>query len=120
MKEELLKQWQQDVEDYGDQAYKMWESQDGYKTFKNYDVLPLINNDFAIKRKQSAELPFDLDNAKNGDGLQCLMTIHRTPFDCKFVKETNVSDLYEIKINDTLLYFWNVDLQMKYPPKVNK
>lgn len=46
MKDELLKQWRQDVEDYGDNAYLMWESQDGYKIFKNYDVLPLINNDF--------------------------------------------------------------------------
>lgn len=68
MKNELLKQWQQDIEYYGDNAYLMWtidnvvfSSNEGVKIIlkpENYTTLK------KFIRKQSVELPFDLERLK--------------------------------------------------------
>jgi hypothetical protein len=107
MTSELLKQWQQDVEDYGDNAYLMYSH---YYIPANSWIDCDYNNDvidYESKRKQSAELPFDLERAKCGD--EVIILINDEWISC----EKN----YTIYLNDIGS---TVKLRMKYPVKVKK
>lgn len=89
-------QWQEDVKQFGELAYLMWEA--GIKThhdktsylscLNNFSVEMLINAKSDIRRKQSAALPFDLAAAEAGDGIRFKMTaqplqLNLDYFDCE-------------------------------------
>lgn len=86
----IQEQWEQDVKNYGDNAYLMWEYKGiGRKLsiYPEYETIDCPNEanwlmetyfiacsgiSFAVRRRQSAELPFDLERAKNGEAIECL------------------------------------------------
>jgi hypothetical protein len=75
----IQEQWGQDVKDYGGNAYLMWEFDSTHISCEecfgrfitcssNRGVNILLDSmNVEFKRKQSAELPFDLERAKSGD-----------------------------------------------------
>lgn len=133
MKDELFKQWQKDIDDYGDNAYKMykftWLHDDNFKScLHNQQVISDLNDKrFKVSRKQSAELPFDFERAKSGDEIEFyigesgLSDFEFSPITVKFIGESStysgllfVQDAYDY-------HHVPVDkLQMKYPQKVKK
>jgi len=66
---ELLKQWEQDVADYGDNAYLMWEISENSRWCQLQSNLPatIKSEQWRFRRKQSAALPFDLELSQKGD-----------------------------------------------------
>lgn len=139
MKDDLIKQWQKDVEDYGGNAYLMWEwcsvkkmPHTTKEKWHKVDSIGLpgnifINNSiddlaFKYRRKQSAELPFDLERAKCGDEIQ--WKTHNRLFDVNFVNiwSEDGSSIYYNMATITYNTFYEracfCDLRMKYPPKV--
>lgn len=100
-----LEQWKKDVELFGSNAYLTWEYiyiPTGKIKQMEPDQYVYDSNYFEFKRKQSAELPFDLERAKAGDEVECK---HDDGwFTC--------SDWLQFKH----LYGAN-NLRMKYPPK---
>lgn len=123
MKNEPLKQWQQDVEDYGDNAYLMWQWCNmafNYEDAKSNNIVNSLLATNGCKRKQSAELPFDLERAKAGDEVQYIDL------------EGNLYNMIEYKFHHrhtanpnwivvSLYSLWShkeiVNLCMKYPPR---
>lgn len=132
MKDELLKQWQKDVEDYGDNAYLMYEYYiDNTKTYKGYFENNIEINDSVFEllvRKQSSELPFDLERTKEGDDVQAIDN-------WSFENQKQLIDVILHRVNGDLCYrpvnyqgvdwficdsVYSKDLRMKFPPKVKK
>jgi hypothetical protein len=71
--------WGQSIEEFGDNAYLMFERYNyigntnnlGWICFaNNNEVEVAIDNDHEIRRKISAALPFNLERAKNGDAVE--------------------------------------------------
>lgn len=142
MKDDLLKQWQQDVEDYGDNAYLMWEvtnsNKEYYLSFANQgSALFCVNNVNNVidlmRRKQSAELPFDLERAKCGD----VVEYHQyDDYWANALDNLNYSNDFYYRVgtvNDDFIiddrckkglvpfrYMKTSEFRMKYPPKVKK
>jgi hypothetical protein len=113
---DIQEQWEQDIKDYGDKAYLMWEIMLCGR-FVSMDYNPNSFFNIIVRRKQSAELPFDLERAKAGDMLECL---HLTKgyLECSYVDKTNITGVHEVLVNTIRQFFWETDLRMKYPPKV--
>jgi len=103
-----LKQWEQDVADYGDNAYLMWEcneSGNGWFTVNKDGPYWYPNNNY--RRKESAAQSFDLERAKDGDVVEIFVG-------SEWKTSTIASSAYDyIPINEYHL------LRMKFPPKVN-
>ncbi|MGZ7118224.1 MAG: hypothetical protein ACXVH2_00795 [Methanobacterium sp.] len=128
MKNELLKQWQKDVDDYGENAYLLWEvtnnDKEYYVGFRTQgSALCCANHDINLMRRmQSAELPFDLERAKSGDGVE-VMTSDDKWIDVQNIlfDENNVyarySDTGMFAITNKSSHYY---LRMKYPPKVKR
>jgi hypothetical protein len=61
MKDKLLKQWEQDIDDYGDNAYLMWFADKLVNCvvtnnfFSNENLIECLEYGYSIQRKQSAE-----------------------------------------------------------------
>ncbi len=116
-----LQQLEQDIANYGDKAYLLWEYREGYdfEKISQFDNYLQVSNGLTmgypeIYRKESAELPFDIDRAKAGDEVMVMVFGRLIDFD--FLKW--------IKNGDTQLenieFSYPSDLTMKYPPKVVK
>jgi hypothetical protein len=118
---------------YGYDAYLMWEWQNKpsdniqtpWRKFNfNLDCECEINNlnwEFCgtnVRRKTSAELPFDLERAISGDDIEYNKLSGQWAV-CKFIADCGDNG---IKIQFKNQYHWcqYVYLRMKYPPKVNK
>jgi hypothetical protein len=105
----IEEQWQQDVSDYGDNAYLMWNTpyseKDGNPNEKTLQVLKLHGDDL-LKRSCSAELPFDLERAKAGD----------------IVEWKDGKGNWAVVPQSELYLFHGIEhkLRMKYPQKVIK
>ena len=70
-------QWQEDVRQFGNLAYLMWEISKGWAvkfnfiSWENYTVeCALADKRSDVRRKQSAALPFDKAAAIAGDGVE--------------------------------------------------
>lgn len=133
MKEELLAQWKKDVEDYCDNAYKMWYGRLELNTHvmnasNNLDVETWLSfDDFVAVRKESAELPFDLERAKSGDDVEFYMgksglsDFEFPAIQVKFISESETfSGLMFIQDKYGYHHVAVDKLQMKYPLKVKK
>lgn len=126
MIDELLQQWQKDVDDYGDNAYLMFKYQafinESYRNFKNNsEVSSNISSDY-VKRKQSAELPFDFERAKSGDEVEFYADeLGFYDITVKFIGESATCGGM-ITVQDKYGYH-DVEIEnlcMKYPQKVKK
>jgi len=122
MKEETLKQWQNDVDDYDDNAYLMYEYYDNnltspIKNNKAVDRMFYLGWFDKFRRKQSAELPFDLERAKSGDCFYIQESLQT-----EYAKLTYSNDRYWVEDNIGKHPMTKVRhlLRMKYPPKVKK
>ena len=131
----IEEQWQQDVENYGDNAYKMWELL-GNVTIRltnNKSLISWINhNPVLLKRKTSSEFPFDLERAKSGDAVEFKNISENSYTGEERIKWVTLNDvvidddstvkgafyvynhLINIKIENCNHNEW---LRMKYPPK---
>lgn len=71
MKDGIEKQWEQDVADYGDNAYLLWEGYAGvvdeYECWQDIGSNEYWNCPIEVRRKDSAALMFDLERARSGD-----------------------------------------------------
>lgn len=107
-------QFEQDIDDYGDNACLMWEIRHVNSDVEYTWVTAYSNNMLEsactsiIRRKQSAELPFDLDRAKGGDVVQVLRS-DGVWFDALDTDNTLPIKLFELGKEK--------ELRMKYPPK---
>jgi hypothetical protein len=125
MKNEPLKQWQQDVEDYGGNAYLMWEirhvnSELVFTWHTAYSNSMLESACVSIiRRKQSAELPFDFERAKCGDEIEFYIELEKIQEDVKFIKQYDTLNIAMCVKNCNRLINFD-DLRMKYPQKVKK
>jgi len=116
--DELLKQWQQDIADYGDNAYLWWEG------WNDYGWETIGHNKFwtcppEVRRKESAALPFDLERAKAGDEVESLWqdgVWRKYPVSVSRIRDGYITD--GIFFHDDCLIRCE-NLRMKYPPKVN-
>lgn len=107
MSNELLKIWQQDVADYGDNAHLMWEILSMRGIGNNFTWQSAISNKDLpcdMRRKESAALSFDFDRAADGDAVEC--KLDDGWFTC--------TDWYQFRF-----LYGNNNVRMKYPPKVN-
>ena len=123
MKGELLKQWQQDVEYYGvDGAITLWVERGSNGVDYQFDgCIEAFSNHRKewIKRKQSAELPFNLERAKCGDDVEFYIELEKIQEDVKFIKQYDTLNIAMCVKNGNRLINFD-DLRMKYPPKVKK
>jgi len=120
MSDDIQKQWEQDVADYGDNAYLMWKLtyKDRYspKLDRNDDIahhLRLKPEYPIVTRKDSAALPFDLEQAKNGAvveicGLQGWVKCNSKTFEKRKYPLIQLDGI-SVSVHN---------LHMKYPPKV--
>lgn len=91
---DIQKQWDQDVENYGDGAYRLYEVRciDGgdWQTCLSNEHLKTVIFDYKeeiqVIRKDSAALPFDLERAKLGDVVE--VNINNEIVKLVFTKET--------------------------------
>jgi len=102
-------QWEQDVSEYGDNAYLMWfcdQLNSGNPDFKsNIEFIEHFKMGYSIRRKESAALQFDIEMAKAGDEVEWL----------------NNDGKWEFVPQNNLAYLHGQDhrLRMKYPLKIN-
>lgn len=129
MNDELKKQWDQDVADYGDNAHLM------YELYSNNDESsgPVKNNKIIerliylgwfnfFRRNGSAELPFDLERAKAGDELEVNFGTEDNPnwVDCKFHCFVSPLVYCLAKGYGSIWCDPAFNYRMKYPPKISK
>lgn len=132
MSEEQQKQWEQDVEDYGDDACSLYEIQKDY-----YEDGILVDQDWipaecnytvqeglkfhCIRRKDSAALPFDLERAKAGDEILAIDEdgkIHRAIYQGYYEETSGIIIGLPDSDNERAANVHKSSLRMKFPPKV--
>lgn len=121
MNSELEAQWLQDIRSYGSNAYLMWTMQSPLpKTWvsftKNSQILGLAGK-YEVKRKLSAELPFDLKRAEAEDEVESLWSdgSWRT-YNLRLVSEDYFIQDGNFQHGNTFIPL--AKLRMKYPPKI--
>lgn len=123
MNEELKKQIEQCLKDYGENAYLMLEKEyngsdytvDREQINGNQELIEIIEDNyfshFTLLRKESAALPFDLKRAKAGDIVEYKNWLGEwKDFDAQ--KEYWKNHTFTHSENLSALF------RMKYPPKV--
>ncbi len=135
MSDKIAQQWAQDVDDYGELAYLMWErrvhnaTSIGLSTHQEYIAIESnfyineygFDGAMTFQRKPSAALPFSLERAKAGDVVEAMDGVtgewHTLEAGGKWwawmAKKLGWPDKNKKNFN----YFCGKH-RMKYPPKV--
>lgn len=105
----ITEQWQEDVKQYGKDAYLMWEF-DSFGDVNTFDWNMTVLNAPHSTRKESAALPFDLAAAKAGDEVET--TNKRSVFIVNYHHTTHGA---WVKDGDIGFYAEYDSLRMKHP-----
>ena len=126
MNNEQQKQWEQDIADYGDNAYLMWfcdQLNSGNPDFEsNIEFIEHFEMGYSIRRKESAALPFDLERAIAGDAVVFLNESDGKYYDCEIKMTGKGLVCYPKFPPDQSVYVGSIyqkQMFMKFPPKVS-
>lgn len=120
----LEEQWQEDVKQFEERAYLMWKisifgrsDDDFVDSCDNNNAYKFIKTLYA-KRKQSADLPFDLVAARAGDAVE--MNIDEKWFDCKYcgVTKYHTVKVYCTEFGSSFEFANHDRLRMRHPRRI--